>query len=497
MSQHQPMNESSDEASQEQENALRLDGTSAKSSSPVHDPYAHLREPFRSLRRLLDRAFDRWAPKGPEEGLDWRSDADWAQLQQEPLRARKLLFGALITVAILILWAGLAKVDEVTRGVGKVVPSSQVQIIQSMDGGVVEEIFVHEGQTVKAGELMLRIEPTRFVSSLRENQSQTLALQARAARLQALTEGQPFEPPAETVRDAPEIVERERQLYESQKAESEAQLSIARQQLNQREQELREAQARQAQAARAFELTSQELAVTKPLMKSGAVSEVELLRLEREVSSLRGERDQTGAQIARIQAAIIESRRKIQEVELNFRNQLRNELSEAMAKLGGLAEGSLALEDKVSKTDIKSPVRGTIKRLLINTQGGVVQPGKEVIEIVPLDDSLLIEAQVRPQDIAFLRPDQPALVKFTAYDFAIYGGLEAKVEHISADTVINDKDEAFYIVRVRTNKSSLGDNLPIIPGMVTQVDILTGEKSILSYLLKPVLRAKAMALTER
>ena len=461
------------------------------------DLHTGLREPFRTLRRLLDKGFDRWAPDPPDETRNWRSDADWAQLQQEPLRARRLLYGALITLVLLVIWAGLAKVDEVTRGEGKVVPSSQVQIIQSMDGGVVEEIFVQEGQTVKAGQLLMRIEPTRFVSSLRENQSQALALRARAARLQGLTDGKPFNPPAEIVRDAPDIVDRERQLYESQKAENEAQLSIANQQRLQREQELREAQARQAQASRAYELASQELSVTEPLMKSGAVSEVELLRLRRDVSSLRGERDQASAQIARIQAAIQESNRKIQEVELNFRNQLRNELSETMAKLGALAEGSLALEDKVSKTDIKSPVRGTIKRLLITTQGGVVQPGKEVIEIVPLDDTLLVEAQVRPQDIAFLHPGQPALVKFTAYDFAIYGGLEAKVEHISADTVINDKDEAFYIVRVRTSKSSLGDNLPIIPGMVTQVDILTGEKSILSYLLKPVLRAKAMALTER
>lgn len=237
--------------------------------------------------------------------------------------------------------------------------------------------------------------------------------------------------------------------------------------------------------------------MTRPLVKSGAVSDVDILRLERDVSRMRGERDQAVAQISRVQAAITEAEGKIQEVELAVRNQWRAELSETMSKLGSLSEGARGLEDRVKHAEIRSPVRGTVKRLLVNTVGGVVQPGKDVVEIVPLDDALILEARVKPKDIAFLRPQQPAVVKFSAYDFAIYGGLDAVVEHISADTVLDDKGNAFYIVRVRTLQNALGEGMPIIPGMVADVDILTGKKTVLAYLAKPVLRAKANALTER
>jgi adhesin transport system membrane fusion protein len=448
-------------------------------------------------RPWLDRAFARWIPPRPDDALDWAVDADWARLQQEPLRARALLRWAGAVLVVLLLWAAIAQVDEVTKGEGKVIPSSQLQIIQSVDGGVVEEIMVKEGQLVEAGALLLRIDPTRFVSNLRENQAQYLALLAKSARLEALSQGKAFVPPPEVQRVAPEIIEREHTLFVSSRAELVAQLSIVREQNNQRQQELNEVTARRDQAARGLELVTQELTVTKPLMQSGAVSEVDILRLERDVARLRGERDQATAQISRVLAAIQESNRKIEEVELTFQNQLRGELADTMAKLGSLTAGSGALADRVAKAEVKSPVRGTVKRLLVNTVGGVVQPGKEVVEIVPSDDALLLEARVKPKDIAFLHPGQPAVVKFTAYDFSIYGGLEATVEHIGADTVSDDEGNAFYIVRVRTHQSSLGHNLPIIPGMVAEVDVLTGKKSILSYLLKPVLRAKANALTER
>src|SRR5690606_4483693 len=244
-------------------------------------------------------------------------------------------------------------------------------------------------------------------------------------------------------------------------------------------------------------MSQQEFNVTKPLVRSGAVSEVELLHLERDVARLRGERDQAAAQISHIQSAIAGATQKIHGVELGVRNQLRGELSDTMARLGSLSEGSRTLQDRVKHAEVRSPVRGTVKRLLVNTVGGVVQPGKEVVEIVPLDDALILEAKIAPKDIAFLRPGQDALVKFSAYDFAIYGGLEAHLEQISADTVVDDKGVAYYQVRLRTVETSLGENLPIIPGMMADVDILTGKKSILTYLLKPVLRAKANALSER
>ena len=256
--------------------------------------------------------------------------------------------------------------------------------------------------------------------------------------------------------------------------------------------------ARREQASQSFNLTAKELEMTRPLAKSGAISDVELLRLERDVARYRGERDSASSDIPRIESAIAEANRKIQEVELSFRNTARSELSETNAKLSAVSEGSTALQDRVDQTEIRSPVNGTVKQLKVNTVGGVVQPGKDLIEVVPSDDALVLEARVLPRDIAFLSPGQKALVKFTAYDFAIYGGLEATLEHIGADTVVDEKGNAFFMVRVRTLSTNIGPkNLPIIPGMVAEVDILTGKKSVLAYLMKPILRAKATAMTER
>ncbi len=446
----------------------------------------------------VEKVLGRLPNREDVEVVDFATDADLAILRQEPLRARVLLRSIGIVFAVFVLWAAIAQLDEVTRGDGKVIPSRQLQVLQSIDGGLVSEILVKEGDVVQQNQLLIKIDETRFVSSVKENQAQYLGLVAKTARLKAIADGKPFVPPADVVKAAPEIVAQERQYYEARTDEMNAAVSIARQQLAQRHQELNEAQARRAQATQGYELTSKELAVTKPLINSGAVSEVELLRLERDVSRYRGERDMASAQISRIQAAINEAQRKIEEVELTFRNDASKELSETTAKLNSLAEGSVALSDRVKQSSIRSPVKGTVKRLLVNTVGGVVQPGKDMIEIVPLEDTLLLEARVLPRDIAFLRPGQPAMVKFTAYDFSIYGGLEGTLEHIGADSVMDEKGNAFYTVRVRTNKAGFGDaNLPIIPGMVAEVDILTGKKSVLTYLVKPVLRTKSVAMTER
>lgn len=446
----------------------------------------------------VEKVLGRLPSREEIEVVDFATDADLAMLRQEPLRARILLRSIGIVFAIFVMWAAVAQLDEVTRGEGKVIPSKQLQVLQSIDGGLVSEILVHEGDIVQANQLLIKIDETRFASSVKENQSQALGLMAKAARLKALSDGKDFVPPPEAVKAAPDVVEQERQLFRAKREEMQASVSIARQQLSQRQQELNEVQARRSQAAQGYELTSRELTVTKPLINSGAVSEVELLRLERDVSRYRGERDQASAQITRVQASINEAQRKIEEVELSFRNDAGKELSETVSKLNSLTEGGIALTDRVTQSSIRSPVKGTVKRLLVNTVGGVVQPGKDMIEIVPLEDALLLEARVLPRDIAFLRPGQPAMVKFTAYDFSIYGGLDGTLEHIGADTVTDDKGNAFYTVRVRTNRPGFGDaNLPIIPGMVAEVDILTGKKSVLAYLLKPVLRAKNVAMSER
>jgi membrane fusion protein, adhesin transport system len=446
---------------------------------------------------LYNKFFERWAGDEEEETLDWQVEANSALVHQEPIRARALLYVVGIALILLIIWAAFADVDEVTRGDGKVIPTRQVQIIQSLDGGVVTSIDVKEGDVVEAGQLLVRLDATRFTSSLRENEVEYLVLKVKAARLKAVSEGVPFAPEAQWMEKIPDVVAQQQILYDAGISQLGSVKNIAEQQLEQRYQELAEVKAKSTQSAESYRLSAQELKKTRPLLASGAVSEVEILRLERDVVRFRGERDQSTAQAKRIDAAIAEAKGNINEVVLGYKNTIREELTEVTTRIKGLYESSIGLSDQVAQTAVRSPVHGTVSRLFFNTIGGVVLPGKEVIEIVPLDEALLLEARIKPRDIAFLTLGQPAVVKFTAYDFAIYGGLEASVAHIGADTVMDEDGNPFYTVRVRTVKSSLGEDKPIIPGMVAQVDILTGKKSILSYLLKPVLRAKEYALTER
>ncbi|WP_286745875.1 HlyD family type I secretion periplasmic adaptor subunit [Aquabacterium sp. UBA2148] len=434
-------------------------------------------------------------------GIDqFEQEADAVMSTEGTRGAQKLVRGALLVTVLLIVWASFAKIDEVTKGEAKVIPSRQLQVIQSFDGGVVTEILVKEGQLVEAGQLLLKVDETRATSGVRESAAQAFALKVKLARLKALAEGKAFVPPEPSTADNEEvrIVEEERQLYDSRRSELSALVGISEQQLAQRHQEQAEARARRDSAARNLELSQQELTKTRPLLSTGAVSEVDVLRLERDVTRARGEMEQAGAQIARIQAAISEATRKIQETDLSFKNEARKELSDVLGKLNAINEGAVALADKVDKSQVKSPVRGRVQRLLANTVGGVVSPGKDIVEIVPLDDALVLEAKIQPRDIAFIHPGQAATVKFTAYDFAIYGGLDAVVENISPDTVTDERGQnTFYVVRVRTKQTNFSEKMPIMPGMTAEVDVLTGKKTVMSYLLKPVLRAQSHAMRER
>ena len=424
-------------------------------------------------------------------------EADALISRQSTRGAQKIVRAAAIAVAALLAWAALAPVDEVTRGDARVIPSRQLQVVQSLDGGVVVEILVREGQLVEAGQLLLRVDETRAGAGVRESASQGFSLRARAARLRALAEGSVFVAPKGRDPDEERVAVDERRLYESRVSELASTLAVNRQQLAQKRQELSEMQSKRVAALRGLDLTQQELAQTRPLLTTGAVSQVDVLRLEREVARYRGDVDQTAAQIARAQAAIGEVQRKAQETEIAFRNEARKELGETMAKLNALNEGAVALADKVDKAQVKSPVRGRVQRLLANTVGGVVQPGKDIVEIVPLDDTLVLEARVAPKDIAFIHPGQAAIVKFSAYDFSIYGGLDAKVENISPDSIVDERGNAYYLVRVRTVQAGFSEKLPIIPGMTAEVDVLTGRTSVLSYLLKPVLKVQQRAMSER
>lgn len=431
---------------------------------------------------------------------EYLADLGSAVLQQSPRGGRLMLWAVVLFFVFAAYWASIAELDEVTRGTGKVIPSSQVQVIQNLEGGILAEILVSEGDIVKPGQTLLRIDDTRFASSYREGRVGYLNLKARAARLQAEAEGVEFVIPEEVQNQQPELVQREFHLFQSRAEELESNIGILEQQVNQRKQELAELNVKEANLMGSYQLLRRELDLTAPLEKEGVVSEVEVIRLKRQVNDLDGQLKATRLAIPRLRSILEEAEQKVEETKLEFRAKSREELNETLAELARTTEANQALEDRVKRTWVKSPVRGTVKQLMVNTVGGVIQPGMDLVEIVPLEDTLLVEAKIRPSDIAFIRPGQDVTVKLTAYDFAIYGGLHASLEHISADTITDSEGESFYLVRVRTDRNQLGSEaepLPIIPGMQTEVDILTGKKTVLAYLVKPVLRGMNRALSER
>jgi adhesin transport system membrane fusion protein len=448
-------------------------------------------------RPLFERFFDRLLPSLPDsQKLDWGDETDWARLQQEPLRARMLVRVIVITVVLLLAWAALAEIDEVTRGEGKVIPSSQIQIIQAVDQGQVEEILVREGQVVSSNQELLRIDKSRFMFERDAADAERLGLMAKIARLQALADSSALVMPDELLKSAPGIVAQEQEHYRSSLDEAEYQFSGIRQQLAQRQQELREIQAAHTQAASGLRLAREELSKNEPLLETGAVSEVEIIRLKQQEVKFDGDLKQAAQRIGRAHAAIDETQSKLGEAELTKHNQWRRELFEASTRFAAVTAGTGVGDDKLKHAVVRSPVRGTVKRLLVNTVGGVVQSGRELVEIVPLEDTLLIEAKIKPKDVGFLHQGLPTLVKITAYDYSIFGGLDGTLEHISGDTITDEKGNTFYLIRVKTEESVLGGN-DITPGMVAEVDVKTGRKNVLSYLLKPVLRAKANAMSER
>jgi adhesin transport system membrane fusion protein len=424
-----------------------------------------------------------------------------ALIEDAPRVIRLTIWAIIAFFVFLVVWAGFSEIDEVTRGDGKAIPSSKLQKIQNLEGGIVAELYVKEGQIVEAGAPLIRLDDTRFVSNAGETEALRLAMQLRVERLSAQVDDRPLNIPDDVLKAAPSQAANERSLYESRRQQLKDEVGGLQEQLVQRQQELREFTSKQSQYRSQLSLQRQEINMSEPLVAQGAVSPVEVLRLKRAEMETRGQLDATTLAIPRAESAIKEVQRKIDETRGKFRSEALTQLNEARTELNKAESTGRALEDRVSRTLVTSPVRGIVKQLLVNTVGGVIQPGSDMVEIVPLDDTLLVEAKIRPQDIAFLHPGQEAVVKFTAYDYTIYGGLKAKLERIGADTITDeDKKTTYYMITLRTDRSHLGTDekpLLIIPGMVASVDIITGKKSILSYLLKPIIKARAEALHER
>ena len=449
------------------------------------------------LSQSLREYVTQWRQKPDTEFMP---EVDGTLLEDSPTLARITVWLVSLLLLVALIWAKFAVLEEVTMGEGKAIPSTKIQVIQNLEGGIVAEIFVREGQLVNKGDVLLRLDDTRFLSNRGESDADRMALTARLERLQAEAEGRPLEMPAEITLKAPQLVEDELALYNSRQDRLHSEQRTLNEQLRQKTQELAEFSSKQQQYRSSLGLIQQELNMSQPLVSSGAISEVEILRLRRSAVEMRGSLDATTLAIPRAQAGISEIKSKMEESELAFRSDAFKELNEVRTELQKITASSLAIEDRVSRTTVQSPVHGIIKQLKVNTIGGVVQPGSDLLEIVPLEDNLLIEAKVRPQDVAFLHPGQKAMVKFSAYDYTIYGGLKANLELISADTITDEEGNSFYLIQVRTDKNHLGSDahpLLIIPGMIATVDIITGEKSVLDYLLKPVLKARSEALRER
>lgn len=427
-----------------------------------------------------------------------------AKEDRPPLFASASIFiiGALFVV--FVAWASFAEVDEIARGDGKVIPASKTQIIQASEAGVVQEIAVKIGQVVRKNDLIIRLDNTLNTSSLGEQQAKSRALEVRIARLKYEQSGNlagPFPCPADIQSVAPQICENEQKLLTARRENFENKLSVLKSRLDQREKELDEAAANSDRLTKNLAVSDEEAKLVGSMVKKGLMARTEQIRVEREQTELNGQLALSGETVKKIRSTITEAQLQVEELGLQLQQEALDELTQALAELSVVDETIRGATDKVARTDIRSPVDGIVNTLELNTVGAFVQPGSVVAGIVPTSETLLVEARVSPRDVAFIRPDQEALIKVTAYDFSIFGGIEGKVSNITADSLVDEKTgEPFYQVRVATDKSTLerdGKAYSIIPGMICSVDIKTGRKTILSYLLKPINKARQEAMSER
>ena len=404
--------------------------------------------------------------------------------------ARLIIVASAIGFALFLLWASLAQVDEVTKGQGKVIPSSKIQTIQSAEPATVSELLVRSGQRVTKGQLLARLDNPTSQSEVGQIEAETESLQQRAARLQSEGTGG-----ANTVGgDEATLSAVRRQALSSRVAALQASA-------DQRRREAAEAQATINSLQGSLALAQRQVGMLEPLAAKNIVPQTELLDARREVVDLQGRINAAREQQSRAMAAVREAQAQASEAGFSFRQEALNERSQINAKIAVNEQSLRGAQGRVGRMELRSPVEGVVNDVQVTTIGGFVQPGQKVMEVVPLGDKLLVETRVKPSDIAFIKVGDKALVKVTAYDFSIYGGLEGRVVQVSADAIYDEVErQSYFNVIVETNRAYLeanGGKLPITPGMITDTQIITGRKSVLSYLLKPVLKARSDALRER
>ncbi|WP_419901307.1 HlyD family type I secretion periplasmic adaptor subunit [Kiloniella sp.] len=435
-----------------------------------------------------------------DEDLLFMPDLHSATLRKGRRIAYVLTFIAFLFFLVFGTWATMAELDEVTRGDGTFIPAQKTQIIQNLEGGIITEILVQEGDVIDKGDILLRIDNSQASSSVDDLTSQLRILSATVKRLTAELNDTPLEYTEAEMADAPDEVSDQTALYGARKRQQSAQIKVLENQARQRKQEISEVHSRIGQLKNSLNLATQERNITKPLVDKGISPRLELIRIDRQIADLQGEIKTLRVSLPRLDGAVLEAKQRIDEMVLTTKAEVSDELNRSRTEMKSIKERISAGVDTVQRTSIVSPVRGTIKELKRNTVGGVIRGGEDIVEIVPLDDTLIVEAKIRPSDRAFLRAGQKATIKVTAYDFSIYGGLEGKLERISASTIKDEEGESFYRVYLRTADNKIvskGKELEIIPGMTANVEILTGKKTVMDYLLKPILKARDSAMREK
>ncbi|MDH3859924.1 MAG: HlyD family type I secretion periplasmic adaptor subunit, partial [Gammaproteobacteria bacterium] len=361
-----------------------------------------------------------------------------------------MIFALFVIAAI--AWMNWAKIDVVIRGSGKVSPASQVQNIQSLEGGIISEILVAEGQAVEEGQALIKISDVAFSSSFEENRLLYLELVAKASRLTAEAFDRDFIPDSEVSAEAPQLIKSEKSLFDSNQQQLKETLSILEEKISQQKSALLEAQSKRRQLQRSLNLVKKEIVIKKPLKDRGIISEVEFLQLQQREAEFEGEIEAVKLSVPRIESTIEEARFSKQKERLNFQNNAKKELNEVTAEISRIKETQTALKDRVKRTTLRSPVNGIVQRLYFNTIGGVITPGNSILDIVPQEDDLLVELNIKPADIAYVNVGQFARLKFSAYDFAIHGSLQGIVTFVSADTITNEEGQSFFLVRVKPTK---------------------------------------------
>jgi len=435
-----------------------------------------------------------------EKDYEFMNSLSSAILNKTPSKVSRVLKIWLFSIALGITWASFAEIDEITRGDGDVIPYGQNQIIQNLEGGIVEAILVEEGQSVQKGETILKINNAKSLSISVTNKMKYHELEAKRLRLYAEAHSKKFQTIKTDNPDFQKQIELSKALYYSNRIEFKAKDSSIVQQIEQRKQEYKEARARIRTLKKSLEFVSEEIAMTAPMVQEGVKSKVDFLKLKREANGIENDIEAASLSLPRLKYAIREYRDKRVETRQLLINNAKKELNEVTSEMSRLKAQQIEFKDKVDRTMVKSPVNGIVQKIFVHTLGGVIKPGADLVEIVPTNKKLYLEIKIKPSDIAFIHPGAEAKVKISAYDYAIHGGLVGTVVNISPDTITDKKENTFYLIHIETTKNYLGSDkhpLKIIPGMTASVDIVTGQKTIMQYILKPILKSKQYVFSER